>query len=164
VIEDYGADKDYQYKNGIREEQITEAAYKDADGVKHKEKKTTVEVADPNHHSIYACWFDEANRSWSKNPEYNNIFLQCQQNYANDMLHAQGHLFLNEVYDMLGVTRSEAGALVGWVMSKDGDNFVDFGIFEPNNPRARAFVNRDERSILLDFNVDGIIFNLIENS
>ena len=52
--------------------------------------------------------------------------------------------------------------MVGWVMSKDnGDNYVDFGIYDMNNPAARRFVNGAERSILLDFNVDGVIYDLI---
>ena len=68
---------------------------------------------------------------------------------------------MNEVYDLLGLPRSQAGALVGWVMTGDGDNFVDFGIYDTNNPSKRDFVNGYERSILLDFNVDGVIHDLI---
>jgi len=43
-------------------------------------------------------------------------------------------------------------------MSKGGDEFVDFGIYEVRNA---DFVNGYERSILLDFNVDGLIYDRI---
>lgn len=75
------------------------------------------------------------------------------------MLHARGHIFLNEVYDVLGIPRTQAGNVVGWALTSDnGDNFVDFGIFEARNA---DFVNGYEYSALLDFNVDGVIFDLI---
>ena len=92
------------------------------------------------------------------------MFLRAQQQYANDKLIAQGHLFLNEVYDMLGLPRTKAGAIVGWVYDDNnavGDNFVDFGIYDVHRETARDFVNGYERSILLDFNVDGVIYDLI---
>lgn len=111
--------------------------------------------------SIYARFFDECSSNWSRTPEYNLVFLRCQMNYANDMLRARGHLFLNEVYDMLGLERTKAGAVVGWVIGKDGDNFVDFGLYDGNNERARDFVNGREGSVLLDFNVDGVIYDKI---
>jgi hypothetical protein len=98
------------------------------------------------------------NPNWQKNSEHNKLFLKCQQSYANDMLQARGHVFLNEVYSWLGLEHSKAGAVVGWVINSDGDNFVDFGIFDPGNSR---FVNGQERSILLDFNVDGVIYDKI---
>lgn len=108
--------------------------------------------------SPYARFFDEASANWVKDPEINHIFVQCQQNFANNLLIARGHLFLNEVYDMLGIDRSSAGQVVGWVISGDGDNFVDFGMFEAHSAR---FVNGYERSILLDFNVDGVVVDKI---
>lgn len=158
VVEEFGKDKDEEYRYGIirTEETVTET---DENGKKTKVKKT-VDTLDPNHTSQYARFFDESCSNWSKTPEYNLIFLKAQQNYANDLLVSRGHLFLNEVYDMLGMERSQAGAVVGWVLDKDSDNFVDFGMYN-GDERGRAFVNGYERSILLDFNVDGVIYDLI---
>lgn len=123
-----------------------------------KGKKHTIKTIDPNGRSMYARCFDEASPNWQKNPELNRVFVQCQQNYANQLLQARGHLFLNEVYDMLGFDRSQAGQAVGWVINDEGDNFVDFGMFEAYNA---PFMNGQERSIWLDFNVDGVIYNKI---
>ena len=160
VIEEHGEEADYMYKNGLRKQEIVEAAYTDSDGVKHKAQKKQVLVDDPNGLSVYARFFDEGCEQWSKNPEYNLMFLRSQQNYYNDMLKSRGHVFLNEVYDALGIPRTQAGAVVGWMISDNGDNFIDFGVFDGDRPRARDFVNGYERSILLDFNVDGVIYDL----
>ena len=92
------------------------------------------------------------------------MFLKDQQRYANDILKSKGHLFLNEVYDMLSIPRTKAGQVVGWIYDEKhpvGDNFVDFGIYDIYNERARDFVNGYERTILLDFNVDGNILDMI---
>lgn len=111
-------------------------------------------------YSQYARFFDETCSQWSKTPEYNLTYLVTQQNYANNKLQSRGHIFLNEVYDMIGIPRTQAGAVVGWVLSDKGDNFVDFGVYR-GDESARDFVNGYERSILLDFNVDGVIYDLI---
>ena len=159
LVEEYGEDVDFQFKNGIKNESVT-IIEEDEDGKKKKVKKT-IQVADPNQHSVYSRFFDESCVNWEKNPEFNLTFLTCQQNYANNLLQAKGHVFLNEVYDMLGLPRSSAGAIVGWVLSKEGDNFVDFGIYDLQSESARDFVNGYERTILLDFNVDGVIYDKI---
>lgn len=125
-------------------------------------KKKVVTTVGSGHISPYAKFFDEYSQYWDRNAEYNLIFLRAQQNYANDRLNARGHLFLNEVYESLGIPHTQAGAVVGWTISKDGDNFVDFGIYDISNDKAREFVNGIEKSILLDFNVDGVIYDKIE--
>ena len=115
-------------------------------------------------YSDYARFFDDSCRDWKKNPEFNLMFLRAQQNYANDLLISRGHLFLNEVYDMLDIPRTKAGQVVGWVYNPEnpvGDNYVDFGIYDIRRQENRDFVNGYERSILLDFNVDGNIWDLI---
>ena len=120
--------------------------------------------------SEYAIFFDEATSTeHHKDAEYNLMFLRRQQDYANEVLKAKGHLFLNDVYEMLGIPKTKAGQVVGWIYDEknpNGDNYVDFGIYrlsgyEPSDERKRAFVNGYERNILLDFNVDGPIYELI---
>jgi len=122
------------------------------------DNELTVKVADPNKYSPYAKFFDEYSRFWQRDPELNRLFVQVQQNYFNYRLNNYGHVFLNEVYDALGVERSRAASVVGWLKDGDGDGYIDFGIFEAFN---RNFVNGSERSILLDFNVDGVIYDKI---
>ena len=38
---------------------------------------------------------------------------------------------------------------------------IDFGIYNHHTDEVRAFVNGIENSILLDFNVDGVVYDLI---
>lgn len=156
VVEKYGEEQDRDFRYGAREVEIEDP--------ETGKKKTVTRVATDSEPSIYARFFDPYSPSWSKEPEYNLIFLKCQQNYANDLLKARGHVFLNEVYDMLGIPRSKAGAVVGWVLSDNGktDNYINFGIFDGNG-KGRDFVNGLENAILLDFNVDGIIYDKIES-
>lgn len=121
-------------------------------------------VMDHNLYSDYARFFDEFSPNWQNDPEYNLMFLKAQQQYANDLLRAKGRLFLNEVYDLLGLERSKAGQVVGWVYDPEnpkGDNFVDFGIYNVCEDRVIAFMNGEEPSILLDFNVDGDVWSMM---
>lgn len=116
-----------------------------------------IERLKANSKSLYGRFFDPLCTPWSSNPEYNLIFLKNQQQYFNDLLVARGHVFLNEVYDALGIPRSEAGQLVGWTTaSYDGDNFVDFG-FGRDDLSMVDFVNGNEGAVFLDFNVEGVI-------
>lgn len=115
-------------------------------------------------HSDYARIFDDGCTGWKKDPEYNLMFLRMQESYFNDLLKARGHVFLNEVYDALGIPRSKVGQVVGWIYDEkntEGDNYIDFGIYDERNAKAREFVNGYEPTIWLDFNVDGIIYDLI---
>ena len=109
---------------------------------------------------MYAKFFDEFNPNWCKNPEKNLIFLRGIQQDCNDRLHSRGFLFLNEVYEALGLPMTQYGQQVGWIMG-NGDDYVDFGIMDGYRESVRDFVNGYEPSILLDFNVDGVIWDKI---
>jgi Family of unknown function (DUF6353) len=151
VVEKYGEEEDRNFRYGTREVEV----------IKDGKKKTIVRVGE-GEPSIYARFFDPLSTEWSKEPEYNLIFLKCQQNYVNDLLRARGHVFLNEVYDKLGIPRSKAGSVVGWILIGDvRDNFIDFGVWDDQGT-VRDFVNGREASILLDFNVDGVIYDKID--
>ena len=162
VVDRFGKELDRELKYNIKAQEVEEKV------VNEKGEETTVtktvNVVDPNLYSDYARFFDDGCAGWEKDPEYNLMFLKRQQAHANDLLKARGHLFLNEVYDMLGIPRSQAGQIVGWVYDEKnpvGDNFVDFGIYDLHNDDVRRFVNGKERVILLDFNVDGNVWELM---
>ena len=161
VADRFGEEVEKEIRYNIKAEEITKV---DENG---NEVTETVKVMDgtddPNSYSDYARFFDESCAAWQNDAEYNLTFLKAQQQYANDLLKARGRLFLNEVYRMLGIDETKAGQVVGWVYNPDnptGDNFVDFGIYNMQRERVRAFVNGYEPNILLDFNVDGVIWNL----
>lgn len=162
VVERFGKQLDRELRYNIKSKEVEEVV-KNEDGTETVVKKT-VDVAEAYNYSDYAKFFDEACPAWTKDPEYNLMFLKDQQRYANDLLKSKGHLFLNEVYDMLGIDRTKAGQIVGWIYDDKhpvGDNFVDFGIYDVYKEPNRRFVNGAERTILLDFNVDGDILNMI---
>lgn len=164
VKQRFGDKVDFELRHNVKAEQV-ESIETDEKG-KEKVKKDTVEVVDSelNQYSDYAVFFDELNPNFNNEPEYNLMFLKLQERYANDRLRNNGFLFLNEVYDMIGHPRTKAGQVVGWIYNEKnpvGDNYVDFGIYDVNKRRAREFVNGYEKAILLDFNVDGNIWNLM---
>ena len=158
VVERFGKELDRELRYNIKAKEIEETVVDEKTG-KEKKVKKTVNVVDPNTYSDYARIYDCGNIGWSKDPEQNLMFLRRQQEYFNDKLKAQGYLFLNEVYESLGFQKTKAGQMVGWTYDEEhpnGDNFVDFGIYD-----SASFVNGYERSIILDFNVDGVILDLM---
>lgn len=163
VVERFGEAVDRELKYNITKQKVEEIVT-DPETGKEKKVKKEIEVTGLDGYSEYAKFFDDGCKGWEKDAEMNLMFLRAQQQYANDLLRARGHLFLNEVYDMLGIQHTKAGQIVGWVYDPDRtdiDNYVDFGIYDVNKPKARDFVNGYERTILLDFNVDGNILDLI---
>jgi hypothetical protein len=160
VVEELGPDVDRNYRLGIYESSTNEKVVNE-DGTVTKQKVKVMTVKDKTT-SGFAKFFDEYSTQWQKSAETNLYFLRIQQNHVNDMLRARGHVFLNEVYDMLGLPRTKEGSIYGWVMNGDGTTVIDFGIYNIENPAGRAFVNGYEKAILLDFNVTGIIWDLIE--
>jgi hypothetical protein len=153
-----------EYRNRVQlevgEEKELELYHGSSTELVKKESGEVVEarVVDPRRISPYARFFDEYSPNWVRNPEYNRTFLEIQQKYANDRLASVGTVFLNEVYDWLGLPRSKAGAVVGWFYGGDGDGYINFGIYDAWNSQ---FIAGNEPSILLDFNVDGVIYDKI---
>lgn len=127
---------------------------------KEKTVKKTVEVIDPvAAQNMYTFCFDETATGWVRDAERNKFFLLRQQDYANEKLKSKGYLFLNDVLDMVGINRCRAGQTVGWMLDGDGDGYIDFGIFDISKESNRNFVNGLEKSIWLNFNVDGDILH-----
>ena len=136
------------------------------DGSEQTITKTITVMDNPNTIGDFSRIFADGNDNWTKNPELNMMYLKRVQAWADEKLRAQGHLFLNEVLDELGYERTKAGNVVGWIYKKDpeeavGDNYVDFGLYDIHRQATINFVNGWEPNVLLNFNVDGNILDLI---
>lgn len=164
VVERFGEQLDKELKYNLKTKEVEEIVVHE-DGTEEIVKKKEQVMDDPDGlagYDSFARFFDDGCAGWDPNPEYSLMFLNQQQNYANDKLRRQGYLFLNDVYDMLGIPKCKEGQTHGWVYDEKnpiGDNFVDFGIYNISRRKNRDFVNGYEKVILLDFNHDGNILN-----
>lgn len=150
VIAEVGEDKERDIYFGAESRTIVEETDQGPKKVQAKSKTSG---------SQYAAFFDETNVNWQPNPEHNVTILKAQQMYANDRLRTKGFLVLNDVYRALGLPETSAGAVVGWVWGHK-DSYVDFGLGDW--PNANDYLHGREGAILLDFNVDGVIYDLID--
>lgn len=154
VVADVGVEKDAEYRYDLVDKEVY---HEDEHGPTTK----VVKAPSGNGHSMYAVLFDEHNRNFKKDWGYNQTFLAAQQTWANNKLRADGHIFLNDVYRMLGLPDTKAGAVTGWIDGGDGDDTVIFNIFGANGYDGDRFAEVDERSVWIDFNVDGVIYDKI---
>ena len=164
VVDEYGEDVDRRFHLGLKQAEVKEKET-DENG-KTKTVKKTYDVAGDHEHSIYARYFDEASPFWKKDAAYNHMFVQMKQNEFNIRLQAEGFVFLNDVYEALGIPKTRAGQVVGWRFDEknpSGDNYIDFGLFDVFREDTVDFVNDRERSVLLDFNVDGPIIDYLND-
>lgn len=154
VVNDLGVEKDREYLYGKEEIEV------EVEGKGGKKKVKKVEVAQTA--AIYAKFFDESNENWSVTPENNLSFLKMHQNYQQLELQRRGHVFLNEVYDAVGLPRTPEGSVVGWLRDGDGDGFIDFGIWDDDQMAdMQEFLSGRRKMLLLNFNVDGVIYDKI---
>lgn len=168
VREELGEEVDTYFRFKKKKEglQVLDAKKKKVDWDEVETADLPGELIDEEEHSLgmpspYAIFFDKDSPQWRTDGTFNEFFLKAQQNHANDRLALIGHVFLNEVYDMLGVERTKEGAIVGWVKDH-GDSFIDFDIYNPyNTPFSGPEGVATQESLLLDFNVDGVIYDII---
>lgn len=161
VREEYGDSMDKHFRYGTTYDTLTEIKI-DENGKKTKEK-IPVELTDSsviNPDDDTYRFFDSSNPNWDQNSSYSMMWLRGQQNFLNDLLHTRGHVFLNEVYDALGFPHTPQGAVLGWI-DGEGDNYIDFGLCDPNKDTVRRFVNGADNVVLLEFNHDGVIWDRI---
>lgn len=146
------------------------ARYRDAVKAKMPETEeekiydeSTKKAADRPEPTCYDRFWEVGCSGWEDDPESSLLNLKMKQRHANELLKAKGHLFLNEVYDILGMRRTRAGQAVGWIYDPAKDDLqIDFGIYDPNRSNCAAFINGDEQNLLLHFNVQGPILYAIK--
>lgn len=164
----YGDEVDREIRYGYVPEEIKEKVT-DENG-KTKTVKKTINVLPEkvakdyqNNEFDYCRVFDWSNPYWTNEMSYNLTFLRSQQSYFNDLLHANHHVFFNDVLKTLGYPPTRVGQVVGWKYDPnnedEGDGYIDFRISE-------AYVEDEHgtrrKVVMLDFNVDGSILDTVD--
>lgn len=165
VIERFGEETDKDLRFGIQSKTIKETVVDPKTG-KEKTVEKEIKVSNYNGVSEYARVYDRASvgEMYTNDHDYNLCFLKREQSWANDRLQLQGYLYLNDIYDRLGFEKTKAGQIVGWRYDPSNpkiDSYIDFGITDVYNTNNVNNADGFERVILLDFNVDGPIIDLV---
>lgn len=116
--------------------------------------------------SATQVWFDEdTSANYEPSDWKNSRFLHDVQAAMNRQLQYKGHVFLNDVFDALGLPETPAGCQLGWLRGGPNENtkFIDFGLDLNTDKVTRARINETvgKNAVLLDFNIDGVIWNLL---
>ena len=159
VIESYGEEVDNDMRFGVKHEKVTEI---DEDGNK---VKIDARIVDLDNTALaisdYSRFFQSGCKGFdASSGRYNLLYLKGIQAMFNNKLIADGYVMLNDVYRELGFDTIPEGWSIGWVYDETnpiGDNYIDFGLYEARNKNQRA-VNDWEPVILMDFNVDGNLY------
>lgn len=106
----------------------------------------------PGQRSPYSAIFDDNNHNFQESATFNEHFFRIQGEILTNKLRAQGHLFLNEVYDRLGLPRTVTGQQCGWAINHpQSDDFVEIKAIPMHDYHG---------SYMLDFNVAGHVLNM----
>lgn len=111
-------------------------------------------------------WFDSSTSplNYQDSDMMNANFLRDVENAMNRRLQQRGHLFLNDVYEALGMEDTPLGTQIGWInLPGKVESYVDFGFDNKINETVKGRVKEtaDKHAYLLDLNVDGVIWNMI---
>lgn len=158
MADKYGEEAEKEIRYDIHDVEVEEETV-DEKGKKKTQKKT-YKVVENREKSPYARFYAEGCDGWSKDPGANITTLMSKQAWLNNRLQIRGYLFLNEVYECLGVPLIREGQYLGWYYDpKDPTlhNKVDFGIYDCHDILKCDFVNGFENVVILDFNIDGNI-------
>lgn len=70
--------------------------------------------------------FDSKNLNWDSCPEFNEMFLNTQKIYFDNILKTRGFVFLRDVYETFGLNITIEACIFGWNI--DNDHSVEFEI------------------------------------
>jgi hypothetical protein len=161
VRAEYGDDADRKLRFGQKEVTVLET------NAKGKEVKKNKKVLGDQDIAPYSFVFsEETSTQYKRNYDMNLTLLRSFERYANDRLHARGHVFLNEILDDLGMPRTPSGQITGWVKgynphNLDNDKYIDFGLEDPVNEEKEEAREAMMQPFFLNFNVDGVVYDLI---
>lgn len=166
VIEELGEARDAHFMYGTETVEDVKTTV-DENGKKKKVVEQREEIIPGANLSGFARMFEpekpdqyggwHGSTQWSPVHDYNLSFLTAKEQHFNDQLVVKGFVTINDVYSELGFPCTEAGMVCGWrYKSERGDGYISFRPFGIDGNWATG---KDGDPIVLDFNIDGVIFD-----
>ena len=176
VLSRFGKDTDWELANDMKAEDL-EKAQKEREenrkideenkGKRFGKKKKTRYYSD-----IYQCIFDEYSDRWQRywTPDLVLDYLRQKERELNDMLKIRKHVFVNEVYDKLGLERTSEGAVTGWIITRTNphntmETKLSLGLDEMPEEEIRGIMSQhrnEDIRVKIRLNPDGLIYNMID--
>ena len=187
VVEEMGEEADQRFRYGLKKETVEKPVLdsngqqkRDKEG-KPKTKEEDILVAkDPQKtldYSPYARVFAKytpflqiskgvcyGSREWEDSGFYNLQLIENTEKELERELQAEGHLFLNRAYELLGFDTDNSGQDVGWKVDPDDPNndcHVKLTIlpvgYDPKSDEVQSVIKGGETDYVIDFNVYGNI-------
>lgn len=124
-------------------------------GIDHEEALNRIYACAPVtdvYTTTYLIIFDRSNKKWRETPEYNIMYLRQNERYLSGKFEHQGHLFVNEVLESLGMPKTSTGQTHGWIL---GTHEFDLGLTDT------ALWNAPNTEIRLEFKVTPDVHKMI---
>ena len=93
---------------------------------------------------------DHHSHLWRNNREHNNYAVQCALECCYSLLKSQGYLFLNQVYQKLGLSLTKEGQTSGWVYNKIRKKDILWTIWHKNNEEIDVHITFEPLENILD--------------
>ena len=129
---------------------------------KEKKTKVTKKVMENGLENPWDRVLDSSNRNYGSTPGSLTAFLRMSMETLERTMkmratdHSNGWLRLNEVYDFLGMERTELGEQYGWIYSRFDPRYMethlDFGLSDMSNQIVKQFMDGLQPVIPLHFN------------
>lgn len=161
VIERFGKDVDEELRYGLK---TKVKDYISGDGQEVKSENIKIMDKKPDDKQDISRIFDETSEFYIRDAYSNRQFIKSIEQWANRELRKRGFLFLNDVYVKLGFAPTEYGHDAGWVYKdkttddvRKHHNYVEIKMIDVFGNPAKEFEMGVEPSVILDFNIDGVI-------
>lgn len=173
VIEEFGKDTDWRLAHTIKAEEL-EARRREEDeepnGKRKRLKRPKTAYEKGINNQIFDAHSDYWKRYWTGDMMLD--FVRMVESQLQDKLNMNGHVFLNEAYDKLGLPRTAQGAIIGWINRPSANhyekgNFLSLGFANDETPeeevrRILSISRNDDLWCWITPNCDGVIYQMID--
>ena len=70
--------------------------------------------------------FNELSTNWENNIEWDLLYVKTQSHYMLDFYMIKGYLYLNTIYENLGLAWNPEEDNVCWIYKRDGELKIEF--------------------------------------